>query len=88
MEGGEKQLVRDMTYKVEQWVRKIKSPVTVKIGETAISYPNGEELADDSFSEPLVIDSVLAENSKIIIKLVKNSKTNDVNWVGEEQSFF
>lgn len=77
-----------MTYRVEQWVRKIKSPVTVKIGETAISYPNGEELADDSFSEPLVIDSVLAEDSKIIIKLVKNSKTNDVNWVGEEQSFF
>lgn len=77
-----------MTYRVEQWVRKIKSSVTVNIGETAISYPNGEELADDSFSEPLVIDSVLAENSKIIIKLVKNSKTNDVNWGGEEQAGF
>ena len=77
-----------MTYRVEQWVRKIKSPVTVRIGENAISYPNGENLADDSFSEPLVIDSVLAEDSKIIIKLVKNSNINDVNWVGEEQSFF
>ena len=77
-----------MTYRVEQWVRKIKSPVTVRIGEKSISFSNGEELADASFGEPLVIDSVLAEDSKIIIKLVKNSKTNDVNWVGEEQSFF
>ena len=77
-----------MTYRVEQWVRKIKSPVTVRIGENSISFPNGEALADAAFGEPLVIDSVLAEDSRIIIKLVKNSKTNDVNWVGEEQSFF
>ena len=45
-------------------------------------------MADAAFCEPLVIESVSAEDSKIIIKLVKNSKTNDVNWVGEEQSFF
>ena len=77
-----------MTYRVEQWVRKIESPVTVRIGENFISFPNGEVLADAAFCEPLVIESVSAEDSKIIIKLMKNSKTNDVNWVGEEQSFF
>ena len=77
-----------MTYRVEQWVRKIKSPVTVRIDEKSISFLNGEALADAAFCEPLVIESVSAEDSKIIIKLMKNSKTNDVNWIGEEQSFF
>ena len=63
-----------MTYRVEQWVRKIKSPVTVRIGENSTSFPNGEALADAAFCKPLVIESVSAEDSKIIIKLVKTAK--------------
>ena len=77
-----------MTYRVEQFVRKIKSPVTVKIGDKSILFPDGERLAEASFDEPLLIGSLTAEDNRIIIQLVKNDKLNDVNWIGEEQASF
>lgn len=77
-----------MTYKVEQFVRKIKSPVTVRISENSIVFPDGERLAEASFCEPLTIESIIAEDNNIIIQLVKNDKINDINWIGEEQADF
>lgn len=77
-----------MTYRIEQFVRKIKSPVTVRIGDNSIDFPDGEKLAEASFCEPMIIDSVIAENDKIIIRLAKNDRVNDVNWIGEEQAGF
>ena len=69
-------------------MRKIKSPIIIKIGENSIVFPNGEKLADASFNEPLVIESIVTEDSRIIIQLVKNDKVNTVNWIGEEQADF
>lgn len=77
-----------MTYRVEQFVRKITSPVVAKIGDNSIVFHNGEGLASSSFCEPLMIDSIYAENDRIIIELMKNDQVNDTNWVGEEQTFF
>ncbi len=77
-----------MTYKIEQFVKKIKSAVTVRIGDNSIDFPDGEILAEAAFGEPMTIDSIFAENDKIIIRLVKNDRINDVNWIGEEQADF
>ena len=77
-----------MTYRVEQFVRKIKSPVIVKNGTDIIQYSNGEDLANAEFSERMSIIKISAENSKVIIELVKNNRVNDVNWIGEEQADF
>ena len=77
-----------MTYRIEQFVRKIKSPVIVKIGTDTIQYSNGEDLANAEFSEQLSIINISAEDNKVIIELVKNDKVNDVNWIGEEQADF
>ena len=77
-----------MTYRVEQFVRKIKSPVIVKIGENCSQYANGKCLAEAEFSEQMSIIKISAEDNKVIIELVKNEKVNDVNWIGEEQADF
>ena len=77
-----------MTYRVERWVSKIESPVSVRIGEKTIEFLDGERLAEASFNEPMMIESVFIEDNKIIIQLVKNDKVNDVNWIGEEQIGF
>ena len=77
-----------MTYKIEQFVKKIKSAVTVRIGDNSIDFPDGEKLAEAAFGEPMIIDSIFTENDKIIIRLVKNDRINDVNWIGEEQADF
>ncbi len=77
-----------MTYRVEQVVRKIKSPVVVKIGDNTISYQNGESLAEASFDEPVKIESITAQNDKIIIQLTKNDSLNDTNWSDKDNSYF
>lgn len=77
-----------MTYRVEQFVRKIKSPVIVKIGENCLQYSDGMSLADAEFSEQMSIINISAEDNKVIIELVKNNRVNDVNWIGEEQADF
>ena len=88
MEDGENQLVRDMTYKVEQFVKKITSPITVTIGENSIAFQNGEKLAEASFCEPVKIESITAQNDIIIIQLAKNDSVNDMSWSDKDNSYF
>lgn len=77
-----------MTYKIEQFVRKITSPVIVKTDKDSVLYSNGEDLANAEFSEKMSISKISAEDNKVIVELVKNDKVNDVNWIGEEQAYF
>ena len=77
-----------MTYKIEQYVAKITSPIIVRIGAEEMAFTNGTDLAEHSFDRCLVIDSIRGEESKIIITLVENTRVNDTNWVGEEQAGF
>lgn len=77
-----------MTYRVEQFVAKIESPVVTKIGDHSIIFQNGEAFANASFCEPVVIDSIYAEDNRVVIELVKNDRVNDTNWLGKEQTFF
>lgn len=77
-----------MTYRIEQFVRKIKSPVIVKIGENCSQYVDGKSLAEAEFSEQMSIIKISAKDNKVIIELVKNDRVNDVNWIGEEQAGF
>ena len=77
-----------MTYKIEQFVKKIKSAVTVRIGDNSIDFPDGEKLAEAAFGEPMIIDSIIAEDNRIIIQLAKNELINDTNWSDDKKSFF
>ncbi|SFB66266.1 hypothetical protein [Ruminococcus albus] len=77
-----------MTYRVEQFVRKISSPVIVKYGDTEREFKSGEELANYDFDRNVVVTDVSADGNKIIITLVENARVNETNWVGEEQTYF
>ena len=77
-----------MTYRIEQWVRKITSPVMVKIGDENIKMADGKQLAERSFDRSYLISEVSALDDMILIVLVENDKTNDITWVGEEQASF
>jgi len=77
-----------MTYRIEQWVRKITSPVMVRIGDENIKMADGKQLAERSFDRSYLISEVSALDDMILIVLVENDKTNDITWVGEEQASF
>ena len=77
-----------MTYKIEQYVAKITSPIIVRIGAEEMAFTNGTDLAGYSFDRCLVIDNIKAEGSKVIITLADNARVNDTNWVGEIQEGF
>lgn len=77
-----------MTYRVEQFVAKIKSPVVAVIEDKQMEFADGKALAETAFSTLFRIESLTARGDKIIVRLVENDRINDINWVGEEQVDF
>ena len=77
-----------MTYRVEQIVAKIESPVVAVIEDKQIEYADGKALAETAFSKLFRIESLTARGSKVFVKLVENDRLNDTNWTGEEQADF
>lgn len=79
-----------LTYKLQYtFIRKITSPIVVKIGSTSIEYSSGEECANASFDKPYIIKEVSTIEGKILITLEENKAINDVSsWSKTDQSFF
>lgn len=77
-----------MTYRVEQFVAKIESPVVAVIEDKQMEFADGKALADTSFSKLFRIDSLTARGDTVFVKLVENDRLNDTNWTGEEQQTF
>ena len=77
-----------MTYKVEQFVAKIESPVVAVIEDKQMEFVDGKALAETAFSKLFRIESLTARGSKVYVKLVENDRLNDTNWTGEEQADF
>lgn len=74
-----------MTYKIEQFVVKIKSPVVAVIEDKQLEFADGIALAATSFSKLFRIESLTARGNKVFVKLIENDCLNDTNWTGEEQ---
>lgn len=82
--GGNK-----VTYRINQSVGIIKSPVDVLIGEHCLHFENGKELASAAFDKNYLISSITAKADHIVIILEENKRVNDISWVGKEAvSFF
>ena len=77
-----------LTYRTEQFVRKISSPVIVKTGTEEIRFSNGSELAEYRFDRRYIVADISANGQDILITLAENELVNDTNWVGEEQEGF
>lgn len=80
--------MRDMTYRVEQWVRKITSPIIVEYNHQTLCFDNGKGLAEYAFEHSVTIGNVMAKDKSIYIMVLDNDRVNDTNWVGEEQAEF
>ena len=77
-------MVTGMTYRVEQFVARITSPVVVYFGDEILELKNGQELAERSFDRSVAISEIRASDSAVVITLVENDRVNDINWCGEE----
>ncbi len=80
-----------MTYKLEPFIEKIKSPVVCVIDNQEIEFANGIELNNNSFDRHYLIESITSKNSKIFLFLKENNNINVSDWMGDmddELSFF
>ena len=77
-----------MTYKLEPWVGKIKSLVTVILPNGEMRrYLNGSVAASDIFDKHYIVTEISAVGGDIILTLQILSMP-DNNWIGEEQQGF
>ena len=72
-----------MTYRIEQFVKKINAPIVCKAKDKEFSFDSGAELAAYEFDKHYQIDSVEIKDSKAILNL-SVFVTPDINSIGEE----
>ena len=78
-----------MTYRVEQWVRKIKSPIIARINDKELSFDNGDSFANSFITDkPVIIYSISVTDGKIVVELIENEIINDTSWSDKENSYF
>ena len=77
-----------MTYKINPCVAKIKSPVIVRFptGEE-MHFATGEETAAADFDKHYVIKEIAAKGDEILLA-VEEVRMPQMNWAGEEATFF
>lgn len=83
-----KETFMNITYKLDQTVRLIQSPVLLRTGETETSYENGKAVAAASFEKRYAIDSITAENNRIVICVTENTDKGTTDWTDREVSLF
>lgn len=78
-----------MTYRIDQSVSRICSPIDVLVEGRCLHFDRGTELANAEFDKNYLISSISAKANHIVIELEENKKAFDYSWVGEEAvSFF
>lgn len=71
------------TFKIDQFVSKIKAPIVCKADGKELSFASGEELAAHDFDKYYLIDSVEIEDGKAVLMLRERSIPM-INSIGEE----
>lgn len=79
-----------MTYKLQEFISKITSPVVLLIdGEERFYFENGDKAYQGEYDKNYLVSDIRAQEDKVYITLIENTKINDTNWCGEEEvSFF
>ena len=79
-----------MTYKLQETISKISSPVVLLIdGEERYQFDNGIEAYEQDYDHYYLIDELYIKSGKIYIVMRENNQITGVNWCGEEEvSFF
>lgn len=78
-----------MKYKLQDFIRKISSPVVLIIdGKERFSFDDGEQAYRLEYDLYYIVNDIQAQTDKIYITLIENKHINDTNWCGEEQATF
>ena len=75
-----------MTYKLESYISKISSPITLVISDIKIDFVNGSAAYDHDFDKRYVITDIYSDDGKVCLALQENTMINDVNWCGEQEA--
>jgi len=77
-----------MTYRLEPWIDKINSIVTVILPDGTLKrYISGSVAATDIFDKHHVVKSLSAVGGEILIQL-EEVEAPSTTWIGEEQQGF
>ena len=74
---------KGLTYKVDQYVRKLSSPVVVRIGADEMSFSDGQALADASFDKSYRIKEIKSSGNLVYIFLEEKTASDPDNYIGE-----
>lgn len=56
-----------MTYKLENFIEKIKTPVICVFGGTEREYPDGSSLVSESFDTFWLVDEIITKDDKVVL---------------------
>ncbi len=78
-----------MTYSLECFIGKIKSPIVCVIDGEETEYPDGQALLRQKFDKYYLVSAIRHSEKALLVDLEENKRINDMSWVGEEAiSFF
>ncbi len=78
-----------MTYKLNNEVKKIKTPVVLLLCDQELRFNNGAELAEKEFEQPYIIDTITAKDSLVYITVLEKDNMPTTDWSDEKEvSFF
>ena len=64
-----------MTYKLESFIAKIKSPVVCVFGDKETEYVNGLSLVNESFDEPWLVESITVSDNRLVLNFKRKPDT-------------
>jgi hypothetical protein len=78
-----------LTYSLESFIGKIKSPIICVVDGKEIEYSDGQALLSQKFDRYYLVSAIRHTERAIIVELEENKRINDISWIGEEAiSFF
>ena len=78
-----------MTYKLNNEVKKINSPIVLLLCDQELRFNNGAELAEKEFNKPYIIDTITAKDSVVFITVLEKDNMPTTDWSKDKDiSFF
>ncbi len=77
-----------MEYGIMFDFEKICAPVILQIGDERREYADGKAASAVKFPEPYLVEKIGAEDNKVVVYDVNNTKMNDTSWTDKNVSLF
>lgn len=77
-----------MTYKLNNGVKKIQSPIVLLLCGQKIRFNNGVELAEKEFDKPYTIETITAKDSVVLITVLEKDNIPSTDWSKDKEISF